>query len=484
MTRILAIDQGTTSTRAVALDDSGQARVLASVEHRQIYPRPGWVEHDPEELLRNVSDCIESAGRDFAAVGIDNQGESCLAWNRRTGEAISPVIVWQDERTAADNERLRSDGAEALTMARAGLHLDAYFSASKLGWILKNVPEAQRLAGAGNLCLGTTDAFFRHRLTGRFETDVATASRTSLMKLATCTWDADLCALFGVPVDCLPDITETHGELGEITGCGHPLTASIVDQQAALRGHGCQHPGDAKITFGTGAFVLALAGPEAPDSGQGPVPTVAWARAGAAPVYALEGGVHAAAAALNWARKLGLFDDWTEIAGFDRPTAVSRGIVFVPALAGLACPHWDRRTKGSWMGLGLDADPMDLVQAVLEGIAFRTAEVVTSMESLAPVSQQISIDGGMTRNPWFCQFLADCLGRELRVSHERELTAIGTALLAAETAGCTIEPPSGGDVIEPRAQPAHWAETFRQARALAQTYARQRPDGGKTLGTA
>ncbi|SFB73159.1 FGGY family carbohydrate kinase [Tropicimonas isoalkanivorans] len=469
--RILAIDQGTTSTRAVAVEESGAAQVLSARDHRQSYPHPGWVEHDPEELLRNVAECISAAGNDFAVVGIDNQGESCLAWNRQTGEAVSPVIVWQDERTEGDNDRLRATGAEALTLERAGLHLDPYFSASKLGWILRNAPEAARLAASGQLCLGTTDAFFRHRLTGRFETDVATASRTSLMNLATCAWDADLCALFGVPMECLPTITPTCGEFGAIAQGGLPLTASIVDQQAALRGQGCSRRGDAKITFGTGAFVLAVAGPEAPAAGGGPVPTIAWSKDGAPPVYALEGGVHAAAAAVNWARGLGLFSAWSEIDDFARPPAISRGIAFVPALAGLACPHWDRRCKGTWMGMGLDAEPTDMVQAVLEGIAFRTAEVVRSMDAFVPIGQRISIDGGMTRNPWFCQFVADCLGREVRISRQAELTAVGTAILAAEAVGLRIEPKAEFTLIEPGEQPEEWAATFQRAVSCARSFA-------------
>lgn len=470
MTRILAIDQGTTSTRAVAVDEAGNTAVLAAAEHRQIYPRRGWVEHDPLELLANVTSCLEAADGSVSAVGLDNQGESCLAWDRRTGAPASPVIVWQDERTAAETDRLRAGGAESLTLARAGLPLDPYFSASKLGWILREIPEARALAQAGRLCLGTTDAFFRHRLSGRFETDVATASRTSLMDLATCTWDAGLCALFGVPEDCLPAITPTAGDLGTLPHRDLPLAASIVDQQAALRGHGCAAPGEAKITFGTGAFALAIAGPDVPEAGGGPLPTVAWTGADGRPLYALDGGIHTAAAALNWARGLGLFGEWSEIAGFDRPPAVSRGLVFVPALAGLACPHWDRRAKGAWFGMTLDTGPLDLVQAVLEGVAFRAAEVIAAMEAQRPLSPRISIDGGLTRNPWFCRFLADCLGREVRVSAEPEKTALGTAALAAEAVGAPIALRPDAEILEPRLQPPDWAGRFAAAREFAQGF--------------
>ena len=471
---IIAIDQGTTSTRAVEVRADGSARVLAAFAHRQIYPRPGWVEHDPEELVAHVEACL-AAGAGAEAVGLDNQGESCLAWDAHTLRPVSPVLVWQDERTTDATERLRADGAEALTLGRAGLPLDPYFSASKLGWIMGNVPEAAALARQGRLRLGTTDAFFRHRLTGRCETDPTTASRTSLMNLATCAWDPELCALFGVPMEALPAIAPTTGDLGRIGG--RPFTASVVDQQASLRGHGCAAPGEAKITFGTGAFALAVAGPDLPPTGGGPLPTVAWAQAGRPPTYALDGGVYAAGAALNWARSLGLFSGWDEIGAFDAPPAISRGLAFVPSLAGLACPHWDRRAKGAWMGLGLDTGPRDLVQAVLEGVAFRTAEVVAAMEALGPVLSPISVDGGLTRNPWFCRFLADALGREILVSDEPETTAVGTALLAADGAGLALERPASGTVIRPEPQPAEWRERFALARRLVQDYGAQAPRG-------
>jgi glycerol kinase len=446
--------------------------VLHAVAHRQIYPRAGWVEHDPEELVRNIAACL-SAGGEADVLGLDNQGESCLAWDAVTGAPVSPVIVWQDERTAADIERLRAEGAEALTLERAGLPLDPYFSASKLGWILRTSHEARDLARRGRLRLGTTDAFFRQRLTGRCETDPTTASRTSLMNLGTCSWDAELCELFGVPMETLPAIGPTVGDLGEIGG--RRLTASVVDQQAALRGHGCSAPGDAKITFGTGAFALAIAGPGLPAAGSGPLPTVAWQRHGEAPVYALEGGVYAAAAALNWIRDLGLFSDWSEIAAFERPPAVSRGLVFVPALAGMACPHWDRRAKGAWMGMALDTGARDLVQAALEGVAYRTVEVVRSIEDRLVLSSTISIDGGMTRNAWFCQFLADALEKRLLVSNEPELTALGVARLAAEGSGRVFEHPLSGEFVEPRAQPGEWFGTFAEASRLVRAFGRRMP---------
>jgi glycerol kinase len=465
VTAVLALDQGTTSTRAIAFGPHGR-RLIHAVEHRQHYPRPGWVEHDPEELLASLRACLDAAGG-IAAVGLANQGESCLGWDAQTGRAISPVIVWQDARTIDRTEALRAAGAEPMALARTGLPLDPYFSASKLGWIMDHIPEARALHSRGRLRLGTTDAFFRERLAGCFATDLTTASRTGLMDLATGAWDAELCALHGVPRDALPPILPTTGDFGSLSAGGRPvpLTASAVDQQAALYGHDCRRAGDLKITFGTGAFALAVTGPALPEAGRGPLPTVAWQKAGAPPAYALDGGVYCASAAVNWARELGLFADLAAISAFDAAPAIDRGLAFVPALGGLACPHWDRAARGAWFGLGLDTGPRDMVQALLEGVALRTAEVVDAIAALQPLNAPVSIDGGMTANGYFCRFLADTLQREIRVSAEPELTALGIALLAAEAAGLPLEATPAGRVVTPGPAAPARRETF--ARALA-----------------
>nr|WP_132766047.1 FGGY family carbohydrate kinase [Pseudomonas aeruginosa] len=255
--RIAALDQGTTSTRVLVASQDGSADIQLALRHQQHHPQSGWVEHDPLELLANLQRCLEASGR-VDAIGLANQGESCMAWDARSGEPLSPLIVWQDNRTTPHIERLRASGAEALVLERSGLPLDAYFSASKLGWIVEHLPAARRALKAGRLRLGTSDAWFLDRLCGTFATDVTTASRTALMNLAEGRWDPDLCALFGVPIECLPEIRDTVGHFGVIGNT--PLTASVVDQQASLYGHGCRQPGDAKITFGTGAFALTLSG--------------------------------------------------------------------------------------------------------------------------------------------------------------------------------------------------------------------------------
>ena len=430
---ILAIDQSTTSTRALLVDNSGTGKIVKAIEHQQFYPVSGWVEHDAEELIRNIQLCIDSCD-DISAIGIGNQGESCLAWDADSKQTLSPVIVWQDNRTHSHIEKLKSEKAQDLVLQKAGLPLDSYFSATKLAWIIKNIPAAKELLQRGKLRMGTTDAFFLDRLTGRFITDISTASRTSLMNLQTGEWDEDLCHLFEVPIETLPKIVATTSTFGStISKNRHiPVTASVVDQQAALYGHGCRNPGDAKITFGTGAFALVVTGDSPQQStNQGLLPTVAWQLEGQKPVYALDGGVFSAGSAINWARSLGLFKTYDQIHQFTNTSAIERDLAFVPALSGLGCPYWDRTAGGLWIGLSLNTQPADLIQSILEGIAFRAAEVIATMNTFTSIKNEISIDGGLSANHYFCQFLADVLNRQVAVQLSVELTAYGTAQLAA-----------------------------------------------------
>ena len=437
--KVLSIDQGTTGTKAFTLDSDGKFEKIASFEHRQIYPQAGYVEHDPLELLNHITKAIKKAGA-VDAIGIANQGETIVAWDRQSGKPIYNAIVWQDDRTKSLTEKLKAEGAEAITLGHAGLPLDPYFSASKMRWIIDSVPEAKALLAAGRLALGTSDAFFLARLTGQFATDVTTASRTSLMSLDTLQWDEELCTLFGVPRQCLPEIKNTTGPFGLIGKA--PVTANLVDQQAALFGHGCMNPGDTKITFGTGAFALSLGGSERPvKNQQGLLPTIAWKIGNHPPLFAVDGGVYNAASAVNWAKGLGLFKDYSEINAFKNASALSRGLVFVPALSGLACPHWDRAASGLWLGMGLDTTRQDMMQAVLEGIALRACEVVKAMTRHGMKSDFISIDGGLSANPYFAQFLANALNRKIVVAGSSELTALGTARMAMLGAGAQTLPP-------------------------------------------
>lgn len=445
--RVVAIDQGTTSTRAFVLGGSGpgaqKGEIVCRRTHKQHYPAPGRVEHDPEEILSHIHDCLNAAGP-VDAVGLGNQGESCLAWERDTGRAISPVIVWQDQRTRKEISQLKASGAAELVMERAGLPLDAYFSASKLAWILDHLPQAKDLLARGRLCLGTSDAFFLHRLTGRFVTDASTASRTSLMNLETGQWDEDLCALFGVPITALPEIVPTMGDFGEVVIGARKvaLTASVADQQAALFGHGCRNPGDVKVTFGTGAFVLAVTGENLHRPKEGTLlPTLAWQAGGHPATFALDGGVYCAASAVNWARSLGLFANFDEINGFGAPPAIERELAFVPALSGLGCPYWDRTAAGAWFGLSLETTRQDMVQALLEGIALRLAQVVDALVREIPLGHAITIDGGLSANPYFCQFLANVLQKTVLVQANGELTSLGVAQMAMGDAVIDQAPP-------------------------------------------
>ncbi|HEY3146617.1 MAG TPA: FGGY family carbohydrate kinase [Dongiaceae bacterium] len=468
----IAIDQGTTGTKAHRLRADGTFETIASFEHRQIYPQPGWVEHDPEELAAHVESALAQA-QGVAAIGIANQGETVIAWDAETKRPIHNAIVWQDARTADATERLKADGAEELTLDIAGLPLDPYFSAAKLRWLLDNVPEAGSLHSAGRLRFGTSDSFFLDRLTGTFATDVTTASRTSLMNLETLQWDQRLADLFGVPIDCLPEIRPTAGLFGEAHGI--PVTASLVDQQAALFGHGCRRKGDAKITFGTGAFALAVAGdtvPRDPDSGL--EATIAWKIGDAPCAYALQGGIYNAASAVNWARSLGLFTDYTEIDDFAGESAIARSLVFVPALSGLSCPYWDRRAAGLWVGMGLETTRADMMQALLEGVALLAERVMAAIGRLSPLAPTLSVDGGLTRNRYFTRFLADAMHKGIRVPSSPELTGLGAAQLAmigAGLGGLDTLPPSP----PPKAEIAPAAPLSTELRAhFAEAVARSR----------
>jgi len=291
---------------------------------------------------------------------------------------------------------------------------------------LKHNPVVAQARAAGRLRLGTTDAFFLDRLTGSFRTDLATASRTGLLDLSTGDWSPELCALHGVPMDCLPMIGPVDGGFGAVEGT--PIRVSIVDQQAALYGHGCRKAGDCKITFGTGAFLLAVAGNGRPLTGE-LLPTIGWQMQGARAVFAIEGGVYDAGAALEWAKKIGLYADSAELDGFEGPSAIRRGLVFVPALSGLAAPYWDRQAVPLFIGMDHTTERSDMVRAVLEGIALLTAGLIEAASAVAPIGDMISIDGGLSNSRYFARFLAAASGRTIRVPAMRELTALGLAEL-------------------------------------------------------
>lgn len=450
----LAIDQGTTSTKAYRGEAGVPPTMVGALAHRQIHPRPGWVEHDPRELLGHIRALIE-AGGGASRLGLANQGETVVAWDARTKRPLANAIVWQDERTRDVTDRMRADGAESVTLARAGLPLDPYFSATKLRWLLDHADGAGALRRAGRLRLGTSDSFFLDSLTGTFATDPSTASRTSLLDLRTLRWDPALCELFGVPIECLAEIRPTVGDFGQLPG-GGAVVANVVDQQASLFGHDCRGPGDIKITFGTGGFALGLTG-AAPvmDGDAGLVPTVAWRIGEQAPQYALDGGILTAGAALDWLRGVGLLDAFADLDRLTVGSAAASGLFFVPAQAGLGCPYWDRAARGGWIGIGLDTPRDHLACAVLEGIALRAVQVTGAFARTTgcPVSR-ISIDGGVSRSRYFTRFLAAALGQPISVADTADLTAVGLLRLC-DAGGLDRRQASGGEatgewrVVEP-----------------------------------
>jgi len=479
--KILVIDQGTTLTKAFVLTGDGEFTCVGRLAHQQFHPASGHVEHNAEELAGNIESLIDQALAQQAgieAIALANQGETVVAWDRRTKKPLHRALVWQDQRTQPILDALPSEIRARIT-AKTGLPTDAYFSASKLAWLLKNVPEVADAAKAGYLGLGTSDVFFIDRLTGKYFTDVTTASRTSLMNLQTRQWDADLCRIFGVPIETLGEIRPSAGVFGTVKRGGReiPLTASVVDQQAALFGHGCRELGEVKITFGTGSFALVNTGPTPVLDRQGMIPTVAWALSGEPPVYALEGGDYTAFAAVNWAMRLGLAKDIGDFHLPEGPSALERGLVFVPALAGLAAPHWDRAATGVWIGLRQDTTAEDMRCALLEGIALRAVEVIESL----PASREkaICVDGGLTAIPSFVRFLANALGSPVRLSETPDTTALGAAELGVFGLGGLLPEGRGknGTFIDPTAASRAIREcrpVFAEAIAVSRAFGHKR----------
>lgn len=420
----------------------------------------GWVEHDAEEILTHIEECIAqvcTVGKDSpkcAGIGLDNQGETCVAFDKRTGRVLYNAIVWQDNRTADVVDTLKAEGHEAMVREKSGLELDCYFTASKLAWLLCNVPEAEKVHAAGQLGLCTLDAWCLFRLTGRYLTDVSTAARTSLMNLHTLEWDPELCEVFNVPMDTLPAIVPTTGNFGVVKSVGVPVVASVVDQTGAMFGHGCRGANGAveeqpccKVTFGTGAFVLANTG-TAPRQLPGILSVAAWQIEGQPCVYALDGGVYNAASAVNWGKQTGMFTDYEELNSVfvdkdgisGKVSLVEDGLAFVPSLSGLACPYFDRAAAGMFLGLRLGTESKDLCRALLEGVALRTEQVVAAMGYAGHAMKEkgahalpnavISVDGGMANNGGFLQFFADITGSQVVVPASVDATSLGTAQLA------------------------------------------------------
>ena len=448
---LLAIDQGTSSTRAVAYDADLRPLAWATRRLGVVHPRPGWVEQDPREILASVVATVAEVlaavggpGR-IAAVGLDNQGETVVAWDARTGEPLAPAVVWQCKRSAPIIERLRAAGHDPWVRERTGLPLDPYFSAGKMAWLLEEVPEVAAAARAGRLRLGTVDAFLTARLGGEARTDTSTASRTQLLELRERRWDPELAGLFSVPPETLPAVGETAGNLGELRhaawGGALPLRAMVCDQQAALAGHGCFAPGTLKATYGTGVFVLANAGPVTPPAPEGLLATIAWTIGGRTD-HAFDGGVFAAGTLLDWLRDgLGLYADPADTEALAGAVDGTVGVRVLPALVGLGAPWWRPEARGVIAGLTPGANRAHVARAALDGIAHRVADVVEAMAAALPAPPAaLRVDGGLTANRYLVQRQADLLGIPLELATTEESTALGAAALAALGAGLFTSP--------------------------------------------
>jgi glycerol kinase len=477
MTRdhLLVIDQGTTSTRAVVYNNHLKPVGQSQVEVLPTYPQSGWVEHDPAGIVDSVGSQVTGAmqaagvGSDrISAIGLTNQRETTVVWERASGRAIAPALVWQDRRTAETCNRLKARQQEVSD--RTGLVIDPYFSATKIAWILDHVSGARRRADGGELAAGTVDSFLIWHLTGgkRFVTDGTNASRTLLMDLRTIRWADDLCELFGVPARILPEILPSTGEFGRTEGLaflpdGLPILGVAGDQQASLIGQGCLAPGQAKCTYGTGAFLLAHTGSRVVPSRRGLITTLAATLAGGPPQYALEGSVFVAGAAVQWFRDgLKAIGASPEINPLSLASDPANEVIFVPALTGLGAPYWEPDARGAIFGLTRATGVADLARATLEGVAFQVADLIEAMDAdLGTPLTDIRVDGGMARSDLFLQSQADLLNLPIHRSPNTESTALGAALLAGIGAGLWADPAAAIELLQ------SGGRTFQPARDQA-----------------
>ena len=445
---LLAIDQGTSSSRTVIYDHATSVIASAQQEFPQIYPQPGWVEHDPEAIWNSVRAVTENAmseagasAKDITAIGITNQRETTLVWDRDTGDCIYNAIVWQDRRTAAVCRGLRNDGLEATVSGKTGLRLDPYFSATKLAWILDNVDGARERAAAGKLAFGTIDCFLLWRLTGGQEhaTDASNASRTLLFNIHTQQWDDELLEIFNIPSQLLPKVKDCAAEFGEATdqclGGSIPVLGIAGDQQAALIGQAGFEHGMTKSTYGTGCFVIANTGHKALASQNQLLTTVAM-RLNGKVTYGVEGSVFVAGSAIQWLRdEMKIIESAPETEAIAQRTGIVDDVVVVPAFAGLGAPYWDPDARGAILGLSRGSGGDQVVTATLQSVAYQTHDLISAMADDGMSPGVIRVDGGMVANNWFLQFLADILNTPVERPVNVESTVLGAAYLAAFGAG-------------------------------------------------
>jgi glycerol kinase len=446
---VLAIDQGTTSTRSIVFDRNANPVASDRHEFTQLYPQRGWVEHDPEDIWRDTCETLRNAllqakigAGDLTAIGITNQRETVIVWDRETGKPVHNAIVWQDRRTARFCDALREQGAEQTIRDRTGLLVDPYFSATKLRWILDEVPGARAQAEAGKLAFGTIDSFLLWRLTGGrvHATDATNACRTQLFNIHTGAWDDELLRIFGIPPALLPEVGDNAAIYGQtdpsLFGAAIPIAGMAGDQQAAVIGQACFAPGMAKSTYGTGCFMLLNTGNVAVSSQNRMLTTIAY-RLGGNTTYALEGAIFVAGAAVKWLRDgIGLITHASETHDMATQVPDSHGVYMVPAFVGLGAPHWNPDARGLICGLTLGSSAAHIARAALESVAYQTLDLVTAMrEDGAGRAHTIRVDGGMAANDWFCQFLANLLNLPVQRPVELESTARGAAFLAGLATG-------------------------------------------------
>jgi len=442
-----AIDQGTTSTRFMVFDQAGRVVAVAQKEHEQIYPKPGWVQHDALEILRRTEEVIAEAleqrglrASDLAAIGITNQRETTVVWGRKTGKPVANAIVWQDTRVADEVRQFSATGGQDRFRAETGLPLSTYFSGLKLRWLLENVPGAREKAAAGELLFGNIDTFLLWNLTGGAQggvhaTDVTNASRTQLLNIKTLNWDERLLAAFEIPRAMLPQVrssSEVYGDASLAAIAGVPIAGILGDQQAALVGQACFHPGEVKNTYGTGCFLLMNTGERLVRSNFGLLTTLAYKFGSAKAHYALEGSVAIAGALVQWLRdNLGIIAKSPEVEALARTVNDNGGVYFVPAFSGLFAPHWKESARGVIAGLTRFANKGHIARAVLEASAFQTREVIEAMEKDSQIAlASLRVDGGMVANELLMQFQADILDREVVRPVIQETTALGAAYAA------------------------------------------------------
>lgn len=449
---VLAIDQGTTSSRAIVYDDTLAPLASAQQEFAQHYPQEGWVEHDPGDLWQTVLECsrqaIAKAGlvaSDIAAIGITNQRETTVVWDRQTGEPVYPAIVWQDRRTSARCEQLKGEGLETEVRARTGLLLDPYFSGTKLAWILDEVAGVRARAEAGELAFGTVDTWLIWQLTGgkRHVTDATNAARTMLYNIHEGRWDAQMLSALNIPDSLLPEVQDCAADFGqtkpELLGASLPIRGVAGDQQAATVGQACFEPGMLKSTYGTGCFALLNTGARAIASENRLLTTIAYQLDGQ-PTYALEGSIFVAGALVQWLRdELGIIDDASQTQALAEAADPSQRVYLVPAFTGLGAPYWLANARGSLLGMTRNTGPKEIARAGLQAIGYQTSDLMEAMvgdwPDLAKMGGVLRVDGGLVANDYAMQFLADILGRPVERPQNIETTALGAAALAALGAG-------------------------------------------------